>query len=245
MSILTFAVFFNEETTVDSLIDEKASIDEFGIDIQLLEEIKISYNSYELTPTDSTKLKFIFKDNHLLDEFHSSMIKNNCIWFKLIDNKSFENDMVLMIDPSTKENWCYSFMNPDFAYSTELSDGDIEFVMAIEEKYSSIAKQISPSKGNITLQNKKKEENYTTYIYFLDYPNVAITEVYSEISYDDIGSSGSYYSDNDFSEGYLNIKVYDDEYQVKKLLIIIRGFEIINEEEVQFQNIYRFYKPDL
>lgn len=244
LSILTIVIFINNKNNADSVIDEKINIGELGIKIQLQEHIPLSYNTYELTPKDSDKLKLMFKNNYLTEKLRLSDIGNNCIWFKLTDNENFANDVMLFIDPISKESWCYLLSKSDIIYTADLSDEDIDYVIAMEEKYSLLAKQMTPKKGNLILEHKEKEGKSISYIYKLDYPDMTISEVYYEISYEGSGSSGTYLSDSDYSDGYLEVKIHDDD-KAKKIVVIIRGYEIVNEEEIPFQNRYRFLKNDL
>lgn len=246
LSLLIIVIFINNKNNVEQIIDEKINIGELGVEIQLLENITLSYNTYEITPKDSEKLKLMYENNYLTEKFHASEESNSSICFKLTDKENFANDLMLFINPISKETGCYRFMKPDIIYTADLSDEDIDYVMAMEEKYTLLAKQMTPSKGNLKLEHREKEGKWTSYIYKIEYPDMTISEVYYEITYEGVGSSGVHLSDSDYNDGFLKVKINDnDEYKANKIKIIIRGFEIINEEEIPFQNRYQFLNKDL
>lgn len=245
---LVTSVFINNNKNVDLVNDESISIDKSEVKIQLLEHNRLSYNTYIPTPSDSEKLKLIFKDNYLKENFQSNGKSNNCIWFKLTDDEHLMNDVMLFIDPKSKENWIYRFLTPEIIYTADLSDEDVEYIIAMNEKYSLLANQITPNKGKLKLEQNEKEKDWISYIFKLEYTDITLSEVYYEVKYEEgnlIGSNGSHVNHRYYNDGYIKVKVYDDQLKVKKIVFFIRGYEIINEEEVPFQNRYQFLKKDL
>ncbi|MCH4887960.1 hypothetical protein EZV73_10270 [Acidaminobacter sp. JC074] len=207
--------------------------------------VRLSPDTYKITPSDGDRIKSIFKDNQLISDFRFDQIPDDCIEFKMGYPKSGLDHYILLIDPVTRSNWCYSFTQTDYAYSVDLNEDDLEFLLSLQEKYSVPAKQNGVKKGKVLLTEKKQEEENHLYNFSLDYPHVIITEVFYEVSFKEDSTMGSIPIDL-LDEIDVGFNVPDERIDnLTEIKIIVRGYQVVEDKEIPFQNIFYFRGPEL
>ncbi len=238
--IISFIV--NKEAN-QILVDEQINMNDYNVIIQL-DGLHFSKDSYKLIEEDSSKFKEIFNNNQIENTTNQVVMDNDCIFFELKHYDDFFRKVMLIIDPVTGENWCYYFDDSHYVYSVDLSDNDIEFIRSLKRKYTLVASQVSKSKGDVLLVSEKKEVDSTIREYEIKYNIENISEVYTYVSYKDFGSSIYVINRDDYIDGIIRVQLYDKDYEVKSSKLVIRGYEIINGENILYQNIIRLDEID-
>lgn len=240
---LVFFVNMKDEADGHKIVSYNLDTNDFNISIYL-GVTRLSYDHFQITPSDSVKMKAIFKENQLLDEFSLEELPTNYIKFKMGDPNAELEHFVLVVDPVAMRILCYNFLQPDIAYGTTIDEDDVIFLETLQDKYSQQSKQVGDKLGNVSIFERTNQNDEIVFKFDISYPDSIITELYIKVLRQDGSISGNLYPLNQISNGFFEFGVLDSDSSLKEIQVIIRGYEMKDNQENPFQNIFFFNDLD-